>query len=81
MEIPTAIFKKLCKEIKAQFIGAKLDFEEKNQRMAKKDKMKKQFLACWGNFQQCGKEPEQTREKKFIRKRALTSKELSLIHI
>ena len=43
--------------------------------MAKKDKMKKQFLACWGNFQQCGKEPEQTREKKFIRKRALTSKE------
>jgi len=28
-ETPAAMFKKLCKEIKTEFIGAKLDFEEK----------------------------------------------------
>jgi len=29
MEIPKTMFKKLCKEIKIEFIGSKLDFEEK----------------------------------------------------
>jgi len=29
MEIPAAMFKNLCKEIKIKFIGAKFDFEEK----------------------------------------------------
>ena len=38
METPEAMFKKLCKEIKIEFIGSKLNFEEKNQRMTDKDK-------------------------------------------
>jgi len=29
METPCAMFKKICKEIDIQFIGAKLDYEEK----------------------------------------------------
>ena len=29
MEIPAIMFKNLCKEIKTEFIGAKLDYEEK----------------------------------------------------
>ena len=37
IEIPSAIFKNWCKEIKTEFIGAKLDSKEKNKRMAKKD--------------------------------------------
>ena len=32
------MFKKLCKEIKIEFIGSKLDSEEKIERMAEKDK-------------------------------------------
>jgi len=38
VEVPEAMFKRLCKEIKIEFIGAKLDFEEKNQKVAKKHK-------------------------------------------
>jgi len=30
METPAAMFKNLCKEIETEFIGAKLDFEEKS---------------------------------------------------
>jgi len=29
METPVAMFKNLCKEIEIEFIGTKLDFEEK----------------------------------------------------
>ena len=38
MDSPKAMFKKLCKEIKIDFIDSKLDSEEKNQKMAEKDK-------------------------------------------
>ena len=38
IETPEAMFNKLCKEIKIEFISSKLDSEEKNQRMAEKDK-------------------------------------------
>ena len=38
METPEATVKTLFKEIEIEFIGSKLDFEEKNQRVAKKDK-------------------------------------------
>jgi len=38
VETPDAMFKKLCKEIEIEFIDAKLDYEEKNHRMAEKDK-------------------------------------------
>ena len=37
METPAAMFRNLCKEIKTEFIRAKLDFEEKRKRVAKKD--------------------------------------------
>jgi len=37
-ETPEVIFKKLCKEIEIEFIGSKVDSEEKKQSMAKIDK-------------------------------------------
>ena len=37
METPAAKFKNLCKEIETGFISAKFDFEEKSQRIVKKD--------------------------------------------
>ena len=37
MKILAAMFKNLCQEIETEFIGARLDFEEKNKRIAKKD--------------------------------------------
>jgi len=35
METPKAMFKKLCKEIEIEFIGSKLDFEEKKKENGK----------------------------------------------
>ena len=37
MEAPEAMIKKLCKKIEIEFIGSKLDFEEKT-KVAEKDK-------------------------------------------
>ena len=36
METPCAMFKKICKEIDIQFIGAKLDYEEKTREWQRK---------------------------------------------
>ena len=38
METPEVMFKKFYKEIEIEFIDSKLDSEEKNQKMAEKDK-------------------------------------------
>ena len=37
METLVTMFKNLCKETETEFIKAKLDFEEKNKTMTKKD--------------------------------------------
>ena len=36
MEAPAAMFKNLCKEIEVEFIGAKLDSEEKTRELQRK---------------------------------------------
>jgi len=36
METPEAMFKKLCKKIEIEFIGAQLDFEEKTKKWKRK---------------------------------------------
>jgi len=43
METPTTMFKNLCKEIEIEFIGAKLDYEEK----ARKRQRKINNLEIW----------------------------------